>query len=137
MKSNLDVEHFAAVVERYTTPLLEDSMSNEEEGYEMNTKHRPGQWHVNHTNIGTFIVGRDEDNIPVDIATVHGEDDTNAALLAAAPTLRTACEDVRAWGIELASLLPDERELRFRQLWPKVNDVLRDAIAEAEPSPPP
>jgi len=151
MKSKLDMEHFAAVVERYTTPLLEDSISNEEEGYEMSTKHTPGPWHIGarYGDLKTEVLSSTHRAIatvwthaynPADdkhrSTTAHPQGQANLALIAAAPALRTACEDVRAWGIELASLLPDERESRFRQLWPKINDVLRDAIAEAEPSPP-
>jgi len=59
---------------------------------------------------------------------VQGWLDKIAAELAAAPVLLDACKAVRAWGIELASLLPDQRELRFRQSWPKINDILREAI---------
>lgn len=56
---------------------------------------------------------------------IQGWIDKIASELAAAVVSAQACKDVRAWGIELASLLPDEREQRFRQLWPKINDVLR------------
>lgn len=59
---------------------------------------------------------------------IQGWIDKIATELAAAVVSAQACEDVRAWGIELASLLPNERELRFRQLWPKINDALRTAL---------
>ena len=49
-----------------------------------------------------------------------------------AERLRQACLQVRRWGIELASLLPEERDHRFEQLWPHINDTLRTAVLEAE-----
>jgi hypothetical protein len=46
--------------------------------------------------------------------------------------LRQACIQVRKWGIELASLQPEMRERRFLQLWPQINDTLREAVLQAE-----
>jgi hypothetical protein len=46
--------------------------------------------------------------------------------------LRQACIQARKWGIELASLLPEEREHRFAQLWPQIHDTLRMAALIAE-----
>jgi hypothetical protein len=47
--------------------------------------------------------------------------------------LRRACVQVRKWGIELASLPPEEREQRFCQLWPHINDALRTAALQTDP----
>lgn len=38
MKGNFDLEHWAALVEQHTTPLLEDGVSDAKEGYEMNDR---------------------------------------------------------------------------------------------------
>ena len=104
----------------------------------MSTEHTPGPWHTaNPHDEPYYEIWHGEIGEPDRECIAEYVRKANAAPIAAVPVLLKACEDVRAWGIELASLLPDERELRFRQLWPKVNDVLRDAIAEAEPSPPP
>lgn len=91
----------------------------------MSTKHTPGPWRAEH---GMVYAG--DERIAFVPAPSIGipQREANAALIAAAPALEQACKDARAWGIELASLLPDERELRFRRLWPKINDVLRLAL---------
>lgn len=90
MKSKLDMEHFAAVVERHTTPLLEDSMGNEEEGCEMNTKHTPGPWR---TEYGMVYAG-DERVAFVPAPSIGiAQREANAALIAAAPVLREACTE--------------------------------------------
>ena len=70
MKSKLDMEHFAALVERHTTPLLEDTMTNEQAGHEMNTKPPPDwsttvkiairdvlSWHLDNDKVSWAIMG--------------------------------------------------------------------------------
>jgi hypothetical protein len=54
------------------------------------------------------------------------------ALEAIAPGMLGACEQVRTWGIELASAQPEEREALFARLWPHINDTLRAAIRAVE-----
>ena len=54
------------------------------------------------------------------------DDKEVAALRAENERLRAICRQVRKWGIELASTLPDERNALFSRLWPKINEALRD-----------
>lgn len=46
--------------------------------------------------------------------------------------LEKACAQVRQWGIELASALPDERERLWIRQWAHINDVLREGKSEKE-----
>lgn len=52
-------------------------------------------------------------------------------LLGTTDDLLAACEETRARLIGLAAVPPADRERTFAYLWPKINDVLRTAIAKA------
>lgn len=95
MKDNLIMETLAALVEWHTTPRLEDSVNNEEGGYEMNTKHTPGPWRHCPPSSTSFCIETPKGGILCSCSGLPDpkEWEANAALIAAAPTAPHICDD--------------------------------------------
>ena len=60
----------------------------------MSAQHTPGPWSIDRAYGDCCVAGRDGDRIAAVYGYDYGEDEANAALIAAAPDLLAACQAV-------------------------------------------